>query len=106
MEYPVYIDKPVVEEEFLLRFRQLESDFQLSLRDNALLADENDELRKRVAILSENIRVLQVHNEQKNREVEIMLQNSIDFAMSPGHQDYSMGSVKYSISSNPHPRII
>jgi hypothetical protein len=58
-----------------------------------------------VAILSENIRVLQVHNEQKNKEVEIMLQNSMDFAMSPQH-DYSMGSVKYSISSNPHPRVI
>lgn len=49
--------------------------------------------------------MLQVHNEQKNKEVEIMLQNSMDFAMSP-QNDYSMGSVKYSISSNPHPRII
>jgi hypothetical protein len=62
-------------------------------------------LRKRVAISSEKIRVLQVHNEQKNKEVEITLQKSMDFAMSP-QSDYSMGSARSSILSNPHPRII
>lgn len=87
-----------------MRFNQL-SDFQLSLRDNALPADKKDELRKRVSISSGNIRVLQVHNEQKNKEVEIMLQNSMDFAMS-SQNDYSVGPARSPFSSNPHPRII
>jgi hypothetical protein len=34
-----------------------------------------------------------------------MLQNSFEYAFSP-NQEYSVGSVKYSISSNPHPRVI
>ncbi len=50
--------------------------------------------------------MLRRHNEEKNREVEILLQNSIDYLPFSPNQDYSMGSVKYSISSNPHPRVI
>lgn len=51
--------------------------------------------------------MLRRHNEEKNREVEILLQNnSIDYVPFSPNQDYSMGSVKYSISSHPHPRII
>lgn len=108
VEYPVYIDKPVVEEEWLIKIRELEEHLEYSLRDNAFLVTENGNLRLKVSQLSENLEVLRRHNEEKNREVEILLQNnSIDYVpFSPNQQDYSMGSVKYSISSHPHPRII
>ena len=60
-------------------------------------------------VLRENLEVMRMHNEEKNRSVEYLLQNSADFVpFSPnvGPQDHSLGSVKYSISSNPHPRVI
>jgi predicted RNase H-like nuclease (RuvC/YqgF family) len=106
VEYPVYIEKPVVDEEYLISFRKMENDLQTTLRENAMLAGDNDELRKRVAQLAENLEMLRRHNEEKNREVEILLQNSIDYLPFSPNQDYSVGSVKYSISSNPHPRVI
>lgn len=56
--------------------------------------------------LAENIEILRRHNEEKNREVEYLLQNSLDYNPCSPSQDYSMGSVKYTISSKNHPRAI
>lgn len=87
--------------------RQLESELQAAMKENMLLGAENEELRSKVMHLSENLEMLRRHNEEKNREVEILLQNSIDYLpFSPHHQDISNHSVKYSISSNAHPRVI
>jgi hypothetical protein len=56
--------------------------------------------------LSENIEILRRHNEEKNREVEHLLQNSLDYNPCSPSQDYSIGSVKYTISSKNHKRVI
>ena len=79
------------------------------VKDKTIIMEENSQLRIKVGQLSENLDTLRRHNEEKNREVEHLLQNSIDYLpYSPHHhyQDISQGSVKYSISSNPHPKII
>lgn len=83
-------------------------DLEGLLKQNAMLAHDNQELNHTVQQLSANIAVLRRHNTEKNREVELLLQNSLDSAQvynSP-YGEHSLGSVKYSISSNPHPRVI
>lgn len=85
----------------------MERDMALTVDYNLHLAKENEELRLKMAQLAEGMAILQRHNEEKNRDVEILLQGGREYsAMFSPNQDYSMGSVKYSISSNPHPRII
>jgi hypothetical protein len=106
VEYPVYIEKPVVEDEWLIKIRELESALENTMRENAYISSENGELRIRVAQLAENLEMMRRHNEEKNREVEMLLQNSIDYLPFSPHHDISQASVKYSISSNPHPRVI
>jgi hypothetical protein len=52
VEYPVYIEKPVVEEEFLIKMRHLEAELESAMRDKVILGDENGQLRVKVSQLS------------------------------------------------------
>lgn len=76
------------------------------MRINLELDEENRGLRITCDQLVENIDILRRHNEEKNREVEQLLQNSLDYNPCSPSQDYSMGSVKYTISTKNHPRAI
>ena len=76
------------------------------LKENARLHAENNELRITINRLDENLNVLRKHNEEKNREVEILLHNSMDYQPISPSGERSMGSIKYTVSSNPHRRII
>ena len=109
VEVPVYVDKPVVDEEFMAKYREMEMTLEAASRDRVALIGEVEDLKKTVLVLRENLEVMRLHNEEKNRSVEYLLHNSVDFVpFSPtvGPQEHSLGSVKYSVSSNPHPRVI
>ena len=92
-----------MEEELLDRLKKYEMEIEHLMRINGELDDENRSLRITCDQLSENIEILRIHNEQKNREVEHLLHNSVDYIPfnSPA-QDHSIGSVRYTISSKNH----
>ena len=78
------------------------------VRTNESMCRDNHELKLSLERLTANLEVLSRHNHEKNRETELLMQNSFDYyPISPGAaQEASLGSVRYSVSSHPHPRII
>ena len=109
IEVPVYVDRGNGDDEhFLIKIRHLEAEMEELIRSNDCLCQENYDLRANLEVLTRNLEVLSRHNQEKNRETELMMQNSFDYyPISPGPIiDNSLGSVRYSVSSHPHPRII
>ena len=77
------------------------------MRVNGELDDENIRLRMACDQLSQNIQILRIHNEEKNKSTEQILHNSVDYRpFNSPIQDHSLGSVKYTISSKNHYRPI
>lgn len=70
------------------------------------MCHENTDMRYMIQKLTANLEILSRHNHEKNRETELLMQNSFDYyPISPG-VDISGGSIRYSVSSHPHTRVI
>ena len=78
-EVPIYIDKPVIDEEMINKLSELEKDVAGLMKENEELKYENGHLRVMVQQMCQNVEILKKHNEEKNFEVESLLQNRNDY---------------------------
>ena len=74
VEVPVYVDKPVVDEEFMAKYREMEMTLEAASRDRVALIGEVEDLKKTVLVLRENLEVMRLHNEEKNRSGVLVAQ--------------------------------
>ena len=79
VEVPVYIDRPVIDEEWVRRFQELEEELGGMMKENQYLKSENHSLRASMGKLQGNLELLNQHNRDKNREVEVLLSNRGDY---------------------------
>lgn len=79
IEVPVYIDRPMVDEEWLRRFHDIEDELGEMMNENHVLKSENHKLKAIVSGLQKNMDLLSRHNQEKNREVEMLLSNRGDY---------------------------
>lgn len=79
IEVPVYIDRPMVDEDWLRRFHELEEELGVALADNQTLKAQNHSLRATITQLQGSLELLTLHNSNKNREVEFLLSNKGDY---------------------------
>jgi regulator of replication initiation timing len=61
------------------RFQELEDELGGMMRENQALKGENHGLRSTVGKLQSSLEVLNQHNREKNREVELLLSNRGDY---------------------------
>ena len=79
IEVPIYIDRPIVDEEWLRKFHDLEDELGMMMNENQVLKSENHKLKANVSSLQKNMDLLSRHNTEKNREVEMLLSNRGDY---------------------------
>jgi len=76
---PIYIDRPIVDEEWLRKFNDLEDELGSMMNENQALKSENHKLKANMSSLQKNLDLLSRHNNEKNREVEVLLSNRGDY---------------------------
>lgn len=76
---PVYIDKPVIDEDMINKLSELEKDVAGLMKENEELKYENSHLKVLTQHMCQNVEILKKHNEEKNYEVESLLQNRNDY---------------------------
>ena len=63
----MYIDRPMVDEEWIRRFQDLEEELGGMMRENQVLKSENHGLKMSIGKLQANLDLLNSHNREKNR---------------------------------------
>ena len=85
---PVYIEKPLFDEEVIQKITDLEKDVMGLMKENEQLKAENEHLKSITCQLSQNMGILKKHNEEKNYEIESLLQNIKDYEPVQKHIHY------------------
>lgn len=62
VEVPVYVDRPMIDEDWLRRYQELEEELGGMMRENQTLKSENHSLRASMGKLQGNLDLLSQHN--------------------------------------------